>query len=654
LILKRIQTVLILCAAASSCLLGETRYVSHSGSNTFPYTTWETAANTIEAANLATLPGDTMFIDTGSFYLSATVYTQPNITLRGRGMDSTTILGSTAIVDMFKPGDSTYVEDIYFRGNNCFRGLSKYRYEGYWNWWVTRCRFTDFSSESILCNETEYLQVTDCWFQKWGEWGGAISVRDGGDCRVTNCTFYAPGIYDPICDFGFNSTGHEVFDSNVVVGGGGIGISAAGGGGFEMKYNLFYGKSTYYDVVYGGVAFEVAFNSFYMDIPWNFTYADVLTINSRALDHAYIYNNIFAGMNPRVVFDFNIPDSSDIRITYNCFYSNYPMTRPHIGHTNGTGIIDSVYGNVYADPMFVDPDNGDLRLQKGSPCIDAGAPWILDVDGTRSDIGAFGGPGGSVYIYQDLPPKAPASMTAWRDRDRVILSWERNSESDFLHYVLFRATQADAPLDSEYVLNYLDRLARPIGTDNHKRPPWFGGDGKQLDPEQYIPMYIVKDLRRVYYVDWYPIDTVSSYYTLVAVDSSGLVSSASQAELNPPQAVGHPVSSGDSCCQEGIPDSASSAYLEPNYPNPFNATTALVYNLPNIGAQPAPVRLTIYNILGQEIKSLTNERQLPGRHIVYWDGTDQYSVPVASGVYLYRLEVSGIEFVKSGKMILMK
>jgi hypothetical protein len=126
------------------------------------------------------------------------------------------------------------------------------------------------------------------------------------------------------------------------------------------------------------------------------------------------------------------------------------------------------------------------------------------------------------------------------------------------------------------------------------------------------------------------------------------------ANVNPPQAVGHPISGGDSCCQEGISDSAFGASLEPNYPNPFNATTALVYNLPNIGAQPAPVRLTVYNILGEKVKSLVDDKQQPGRHIAYWDGTDQYSQPVASGIYLYRLEVSGIEFVKSGKMILMK
>ncbi len=229
-ILKRIQTVLILWVVASAFLLGATRYVSHSGSNAFPYTSWETASSTIEAANLATLPGDTMFIDTGTFQLTQTIVLPSKVTLRGKGMDSTTILGDSAFYDMFQPKDSTHVQDIRFQGNGCFRALTKYYGGGTFTWWIERCSFFNFSSESIMADLTENVEVRDCWFQKWGEWGGAISVTDGGDCRVTNCTFYAPGIYDPICDFGFNGTGHEVFDSNLVVGAGWTAISGAGGG----------------------------------------------------------------------------------------------------------------------------------------------------------------------------------------------------------------------------------------------------------------------------------------------------------------------------------------------------------------------------------------------------------------------------------------
>jgi hypothetical protein len=50
-------------------------------------------------------------------------------------------------------------------------------------------------------------------------------------------------------------------------------------------------------------------------------------------------------------------------------------------------------GNIDADPLFTDPENGDYTLQEGSPCIDSGNPnlWYQDVDGTASDMGATGG-----------------------------------------------------------------------------------------------------------------------------------------------------------------------------------------------------------------------------------------------------------------------
>jgi len=51
-------------------------------------------------------------------------------------------------------------------------------------------------------------------------------------------------------------------------------------------------------------------------------------------------------------------------------------------------------GNLVADPGFVDENGGDFHLAASSPCLDAGSPRILDADGTRSDMGVFGGPGG--------------------------------------------------------------------------------------------------------------------------------------------------------------------------------------------------------------------------------------------------------------------
>jgi hypothetical protein len=88
--------------------------------------------------------------------------------------------------------------------------------------------------------------------------------------------------------------------------------------------------------------------------------------------------------------------------------------------------------------------------------------------------------------------------------------------------------------------------------------------------------------------------------------------------------------------------------LAQNYPNPFNPSTEMAYDLPT----PGHVRFEIYNILGQNVKTLVNEYQDAGTYKVTWDGDDNYGSSVASGVYFYR--VSAGEFKDIKKMVLMK
>jgi hypothetical protein len=94
--------------------------------------------------------------------------------------------------------------------------------------------------------------------------------------------------------------------------------------------------------------------------------------------------------------------------------------------------------------------------------------------------------------------------------------------------------------------------------------------------------------------------------------------------------------------------------LAQNYPNPFNPTTVIYYYLPDIGYQPAEVELVIYNVLGSKVRTLIKERQHPGEYTVMWDGKDDEGKGLASGVYFYRFKVSGIPFVKGGKMVLIR
>ena len=88
--------------------------------------------------------------------------------------------------------------------------------------------------------------------------------------------------------------------------------------------------------------------------------------------------------------------------------------------------------------------------------------------------------------------------------------------------------------------------------------------------------------------------------------------------------------------------------LAQNYPNPFNPTTIIKYYVETKGH----VQLTIYNILGQEVKTLVDSDMGIGWQETFWDGTNQNGSEVASGVYFYRM--TACDFVDSKKMLLMK
>ncbi len=88
--------------------------------------------------------------------------------------------------------------------------------------------------------------------------------------------------------------------------------------------------------------------------------------------------------------------------------------------------------------------------------------------------------------------------------------------------------------------------------------------------------------------------------------------------------------------------------LSQNYPNPFNPSTDIRFSI----AQTGKVTINVFDILGRKVKTLANAYMTFGNHVVQWDGTDDYGYPVASGVYVYRLETKN--FTKSMKMILMK
>lgn len=89
-------------------------------------------------------------------------------------------------------------------------------------------------------------------------------------------------------------------------------------------------------------------------------------------------------------------------------------------------------------------------------------------------------------------------------------------------------------------------------------------------------------------------------------------------------------------------------YKIENFPNPFNPATTISFRLP----QAAEVELTIYNVLGQQVRALAKGQMEAGNHQVVWDGRNDAGVKVGSGIYIYRFEAG--EYRKVNKMIMMK
>ena len=96
-------------------------------------------------------------------------------------------------------------------------------------------------------------------------------------------------------------------------------------------------------------------------------------------------------------------------------------------------------------------------------------------------------------------------------------------------------------------------------------------------------------------------------------------------------------------------DGSISAYsLHQSYPNPFNPTTTIKYNLP----MRTHVTVSVYNVLGRKIATLMDKVQKVGSNQVVWDGKDLNGKLVPSGTYIYRIETE--QFSESKKTVLLK
>uniref|UniRef100_A0A832G8G7 Uncharacterized protein n=1 Tax=Ignavibacterium album TaxID=591197 RepID=A0A832G8G7_9BACT len=603
------------------------RYVSKTGSSTPPYTSWSTAADSIQKCINISQAGDTIYVANGVYRELITMI--PGLSLIGAGMDS-------CIVDT-RGIASSYYDGVIVKDSCLFKGFQVIATNQIGN--GIKAQGQAFISEKGLITMNKvldgflgiYLFDSDitvknniCLNNGRGivvDYSNSLvsenfisSNYEGGDRGIE--VFDLAHLYSPIITNNYIETNlfgitsilgprSLTITNNIVVvidpeGGWGINIGTSADTA-KVFNNLIMAKE--FPTNLGGIGISNPPRYVYNNLIFGNAESDGtgIGINGTNLNLVKILNNLIVGGQYGIYSD-NNPSG-----TVPAYYNNIWMTDIKArGFT-----LDST--NISVDPMFVNEDTTqgqlDFHLQMFSPLIDAGDPSIADLDGTRSDIGLYGGPFGERYFYQDLPPKAPVNLSAIVDDSGIIkLRWNRNTEADTSYYNIYRSTTANFTIDSTKLI---------------------GSTKDTSFINIYLPIY-----ERL-------------YYKITCLDRQGNQSQPSEELLVNLTSISE------------YPTVVNDYYLYQNYPNPFNPSTKIGYKLKERGY----VKLYVYDVKGEVVAVLVNQEQEAGYYEVEFNAVSGVqSVPqtgIASGIYIYQIMVRSSEgnipvFTDSKKMIYIK
>ena len=277
---------------------------------------------------------------------------------------------------------------------------------------------------------------------------------------------------------------------------------------------------------------------------------------------------------------------------------------------SGNNWISQVSGftNDLLDVNFIDADNGTVSGTSGIilHTIDGGNSWINQSSGTTNDlygvsfvdanIGTVVGRGGVILRTENGGiPVELINFTADVIDDRVKLQWSTATETNNMGFEVERAPSVSPPKGETLVW---------------ERIGFVDGNGTTTETKSYS----FTDCKIV----------LGKYsYRLKQIDFDGTFEYSNEIEVE----IIH----------------SQDFELYQNYPNPFNPTTTIKYSIPGNDY----VKLKVFSLLGEEVKTLVDDYQTRGNYVIVFDGSE-----LSNGIYLYKLETSDFSAFK--KLILIK
>jgi hypothetical protein len=343
-------------------------------------------------------------------------------------------------------------------------------------------------------------------------------------------------------------------------------------------------------------------------------------------------NNIFAGSNFTA-----IAAPGSLPVDYSAFW-DFAATM--------TDTVAGV-GNIFADPKLVNPAGRNYRLAPNSPCFNAGhpAPEYNDLDGSRNDMGAYGGPFADSSAFESQQAILTISSAEAAPGKLAALPVESR----------FVAGVAEIQLTITYdrsVLRIEDVITADLTKSFTLTTNFSGNDsvGVALTSPVGISSEHGSLIQVVFKVN---ADADTGKSTPVSIKRASLRSEVSEAIVIGGMNNGQISITGrtSDVAQNISPLMPRDFELSQNYPNPFNSGTRIRYGIPNRKASYA-VSIRIYNMLGQLTRTLVHTTQFPGYYTVQWDGKDDLGINVSSGLYLCVFKAGEVRRVR--KMLVSK
>jgi predicted outer membrane repeat protein len=319
--------------------------------------------------------------------------------------------------------------------------------------------------------------------------------------------------------------------------------------------------------------------------------------------HPTINNSILWGNSPHEI-QIGISEQPD---SVSISYSDISGGQDSI-LTNVNGEIIWGLGNIDANPLFCDPDSGDYTLAENSPCIGTGYFGV--------NMGAFDMGCGPYNFF-------PTVFSLSEPSNNTQLTIDESNMND--GYITFSwGESSDANGDSLYYLM-------------HAASAEIGDHGMDTNATSITVSYvdIIEDMSEN------NVTAATLEWTVHVTDDIDTVEAD-----NAPFSITIDGANALRTYLEGLlPDEFA---LHQNYPNPFNPITTLRYDLPENGH----VNVTIYDMLGRQVKTLISKTQDAGYKSVIWNATNDYGKPVSAGIYLYQIQAG--EYISTKKMVLLK